>query len=113
MMMHTGGNLYGRWLSASLIMDTVLVASPGLDFTITMCIGNSCLAVPLTHTPPAVAGFLFSPDLQSDVSAFLCPSYANKERSGPAQAYAKSQPNLWYNGDHMEAGWSSAIDTAA
>ena len=45
MLMHTGGNLYGSMLTSSLIMETVLVDSPGLDFTILKTIYYTAVAV--------------------------------------------------------------------
>jgi membrane protease YdiL (CAAX protease family) len=47
MLMHTGGNLYGSMLSSSLVMETVLVDSPGLDFTIPKTIYYTAVAVVL------------------------------------------------------------------
>jgi hypothetical protein len=47
MLMHTGGNIYGSILSASLVMETVLVDSPGLDFTILKTIYYTAVAVVL------------------------------------------------------------------
>ena len=47
MLMHTGGNIYGSMLSASLVMETVLVDSPGLDFTILKTIYYTAVAVVL------------------------------------------------------------------
>ncbi len=47
MLMHTGGNLYGSMLTSSLIMETVLVDSPGLDFTILKTIYYTVVAVVL------------------------------------------------------------------
>jgi membrane protease YdiL (CAAX protease family) len=45
MLMHTGGNLYGSMLTSSLILETVLVDSPGLDFTILKTIYYTVVAV--------------------------------------------------------------------
>jgi membrane protease YdiL (CAAX protease family) len=47
MLMHTGGNFYGSMLSSSLVMETVLVDSPGLDFTILKTIYYTVVAVVL------------------------------------------------------------------
>ena len=47
MLMHTGGNIYGSMLTSSLIMETVLVDSPGLDFTILKTIYYTAVAVVL------------------------------------------------------------------
>jgi uncharacterized protein len=47
MLMHTGGNLYGSMLTSSLILETVLVDSPGLDFTILKTIYYTAVAVVL------------------------------------------------------------------
>jgi membrane protease YdiL (CAAX protease family) len=47
MLMHTGGNLYGSMLTSSLILETVLVDSPGLDFTILKTIYYTVVAVVL------------------------------------------------------------------
>lgn len=47
MMMHTGGNLYSSILPSALIMETVLVDSPGLDFTILKTIYYTAVAVVL------------------------------------------------------------------
>lgn len=47
MLMHTGGNLYSSMLSTSLVMGTVLVDSPGLDFTILKTIYYTAVAVVL------------------------------------------------------------------
>jgi membrane protease YdiL (CAAX protease family) len=47
MLMHTGGNLYGSMLSSSLVMETALVDSPGLEFTILKTIYYTAVAVVL------------------------------------------------------------------
>jgi len=47
MLMHTGGNIYGSMLTSSLILETVLVDSPGLDFTILKTIYYTAVAVVL------------------------------------------------------------------
>ena len=47
MLMHTGGNLYGSMLTSSLILETVLVDSPGLDFTILKTIYYTAVALVL------------------------------------------------------------------
>ena len=47
MLMHTGGNIYGSMLTSSLIMETVLVDSPGLDFTILKTIYYTAVALVL------------------------------------------------------------------
>jgi len=47
MLMHTGGNIYGSMLTSSLVMETVLVDSPGLDFTILKTIYYTVVAVVL------------------------------------------------------------------
>ena len=47
MLMHTGGNLYGSMLSSSLVMETVLVDSPGLDFTILKTVYYTVVAIVL------------------------------------------------------------------
>jgi membrane protease YdiL (CAAX protease family) len=47
MLMHTGGNIYGSMLSSSLVMETVLVDSSGLDFTILKTIYYTAVAVVL------------------------------------------------------------------
>lgn len=57
MLMHTGGNLYGSMLSASLILDTVLVSSPGLDFTILKTIYYTTVAVFLLIITKGRLGF--------------------------------------------------------
>jgi len=47
MLMHTGGNIYGSMLTSSLLMETVFVDSPGLDFTILKTIYYTVVAVVL------------------------------------------------------------------
>jgi membrane protease YdiL (CAAX protease family) len=57
MLMHTGGNIYGSMLSTSLIMETVLVDSPGLDFTILKTIYYTVVAVVLLVVTKGQLGY--------------------------------------------------------
>ena len=57
MLMHTGGNLYGSMLSSSLILETVLVDSPGLDFTILKTIYYTAVAVVLIIVTKGQLGY--------------------------------------------------------
>jgi len=57
MLMHTGGNLYGSMLSSSLVMQTVLVDSPGLDFTILKTIYYTAVAVVLLIVTKGQLGY--------------------------------------------------------
>jgi len=57
MLMHTGGNIYGSMLTSSLIMETVLVDSPGLDFTILKTIYYTVVAVVLLFATKGRLGY--------------------------------------------------------
>jgi len=57
MLMHTGGNIYGSMLTSSLIMETVLVDSPGLDFTILKTIYYTVVAVLLLVVTKGQLGY--------------------------------------------------------
>ena len=57
MLMHTGGNLYGSMLTSSLILETVLVDSPGLDFTILKTIYYTAVAVVLVIVTKGQLGY--------------------------------------------------------
>ena len=57
MLMHTGGNIYGSMLTSSLIMETVLVDSPGLDFTILKTIYYTAVAVVLLISTKGRLGY--------------------------------------------------------
>ena len=57
MLMHTGGNIYGSMFTSSLIMETVLVDSPGLDFTILKTIYYTAVAVVLLIVTKGWLGF--------------------------------------------------------
>ncbi len=57
MLMHTGGNIYGSMLTSSLIMETVLVDSPGLDFTILKTIYYTVVAIVLLIVTKGQLGY--------------------------------------------------------
>jgi len=72
MLMHTGGNLYGSMLTSSLILETVLVDSQGLDFTILKTIYYTLVAVLLLIVTKGRLGYSGKenaiPTLGGDVS---------------------------------------------
>jgi membrane protease YdiL (CAAX protease family) len=57
MLMHTGGNLYGSMLTSSLILETVLVDLPGLDFTILKTIYYTAVALILLIVTKGQLGY--------------------------------------------------------
>lgn len=66
MLMHTGGNIYGSMLTSSLIMETVLVDSPGLDFTILKTIYYTAVAVVLLIATKGRLGYSSEEEVISD-----------------------------------------------
>ena len=66
MLMHTGGNIYGSMLTSSLIMETVLVDSPGLDFTILKTIYYTAVAVVLLIVTKGRLGYSSEEEIISD-----------------------------------------------
>jgi len=62
MLMHTGGNIYGSMLTSSLILETVLVDSPGLDFTILKTIYYTVVAVVLLIVTKGQLGYSATED---------------------------------------------------
>ena len=81
MLMHTGGNLYGSMLTSSLILETVLVDSPGLDFTILKTIYYTVVAVVLIIATKGQLGY----SGEEDAVPILSGSVSEVEKRLPEQ----------------------------